>query len=84
MLFCRPHWAMVPPTQQAAVWATFRATKSRDERLRSIAYLRACADAVEAVAFKEGMPATEAKKNSYRRLVAQLEARAIALPRPGK
>lgn len=70
MLFCRSHWAMVPPAQQAAVWATYRATKGRDQRMRDVPYLTACAEAVEAVAAKLGVIGAE--NNVYRRIVKKL------------
>lgn len=66
-LFCITHWAMVPPSLQTAVYAAFRATKTREERLRSRAYLTACAEAVEAVAAKLGVVGAE--NNTYRRLL---------------
>src|SRR5437868_8727541 len=64
MLFCRPHWNMVPAPQQEAVWAAFRATKTREQRFRSRAYLTACAEAVEAVAGQLGI--VGASNNTYR------------------
>jgi len=70
MLFCRKHWAMVPAAQQAAVWATCRATKGREQRMRNAPYLTACAEAVEAVAAKLGVVGAE--NNVYRRIVKKL------------
>src|SRR5437868_3476675 len=76
MLFCRPHWNMVPAPQQEAVWAAFRATKTREQRFRSRAYLTACAEAVEAVAGQLGI--VGASNNTYRRLLkAQPERGAL-------
>lgn len=70
LLFCAPHWAMVPSAQQAAVWATYRATKGPDQRMRDVPYLTACAEAVEAVAAKLGVVGAE--NNVYRRIVQKL------------
>jgi hypothetical protein len=70
MLFCRKHWAMVPAAQQAKVWATFRATSNRAQRMRDVPYLTACAEAVEAVAAKLGVVGAE--NNVYRRIVKSL------------
>lgn len=81
LLFCAKHWAMVPPPQQAGVWAAFRATKTREERLCSREYLTVCAEAVEAVAAKLGV--VGASNNVYRRLIKTQEERG-ALQSHGK
>lgn len=53
MLMCAKHWRMVPKAEQAAVWATYRPGQER--RMNpSVAYLNAAAEAVRAVAEKEG------------------------------
>lgn len=72
MLFCLGHWRMVPEPQQRAVWATYRATTGRDDRMRNVPYLTACAEAVEAVAAKSGMKPEDARRNVYRRIVLKL------------
>jgi hypothetical protein len=62
LLMCGQHWRMVPYAIQTRVWQHYR--KGQEETLQlSVEYLRAAADAVEAVATKEGQPLD----NSFRR-----------------
>lgn len=50
---CREHWAMVPRTLQSALWATY--VPGQENRMDpSVAYLRAAAHCVRAVAEAEG------------------------------
>lgn len=76
LLFCPAHWRMVPPAVQARVWATFRDARTREARLRSRAYLTACADAVDTVATLLGATV----RNSYRAVLLAQEARGVLGP----
>lgn len=59
---------------QGAILDAYRAHKSEAERCRSLAYMSACANAVEHIARLEGKP----EANSYRRVVKLLEKQAAA------
>lgn len=72
LLMCLPHWTKVPSDLQAAVWKAYRAQPNPTQRARDIAYMTACADAVEFVARLEGRP----EANSYRRVVQLLQHQA--------
>jgi hypothetical protein len=69
---CQRHWQMVPRDVQQRIYAVARALKSRRERLSSVEFLEAWADAVEAVAAQEG----RLTRNSFRNLAEMLKARA--------
>lgn len=68
LFMCFAHWKMVPPSMQAAVWASYRNAPAA-ERARDPDYLGACANACEHVARAEGKPET----NSYRRILKLIE-----------
>lgn len=54
LLMCAPHWRMVPPGLQAAVWAAFVPEQVSGQVEPSDAWYAAAAAAVEAVARLEG------------------------------
>lgn len=54
MLMCRKHWRMVPRKLQGRVWSTYRDGQC-DDWNPSTEYCVAAADAVKAVAEKEGV-----------------------------
>lgn len=69
---CLAHWTKLPSHMQAAILAAYRANKTEVERCRSLAYMTACAEAVEYLARLEGKP----EANSYRRVVMVMEKQA--------
>lgn len=75
-LMCPAHWALVPQPIQQAIWRAYRAAGTRGQRLASVAYLEACAAAVEHVAALEG----RLTRNAYRNLANHVRA---GLIRPG-
>lgn len=60
LLMCLKHWRMVPRKLQSAVWATYRRGQCDDHSMVTEEYLLAAANAIDAVAVKEGKPATRA------------------------
>ncbi|MES2401835.1 MAG: hypothetical protein V4573_17725 [Pseudomonadota bacterium] len=71
---CRAHWIRLPSAMQGAILDAYRAHKTEAERCRSLAYMTACANAVEHIARLEGKP----EANSYRRVASILEKQAAA------
>lgn len=71
---CPSHWHMVPAEIQRRIYAAVRAHKTSAERLSSIDFLEAWADAVEAVAGKEG----RLTRNAYRNLANMVKGRQLA------
>lgn len=69
-LMCPSHWRQVPKALQDRIYAAYRANPGRTQRLSSINYLTACAEAVEHLANKEGHPT----RNTYRRLAEMVKA----------
>ena len=70
---CIKHWRMVPLTTQRTINARYRAIESPFDRMRDLAYVHACASAVQHIVRLEGRCETE---NSYSRLAAILSRRA--------
>lgn len=66
---CIHHWRLVPVAQQRQINTRFRAASSGYALMRDIAYVQACATAIEHVAALEGNPPA----NSYRNLVGVLQ-----------
>jgi hypothetical protein len=69
---CPTHWRMVPAEIQRRIYDAARKFKTSAERLSSIEFLEAWADAVEDVARQEGRLA----RNAFRNLAEMLKARA--------
>ena len=55
LLCCKQHWYAVPPALRKAVWAAYQSGQEQTKR-PSRAYLRAAAQAIIAVAEREGQP----------------------------
>lgn len=72
LFMCLQHWTRLPSALQQPIWTAYRASKNAGERGRSIAYMTACADAVEFIAKLEGKPI----ENSYRRAAVLLQRQA--------
>lgn len=70
---CPRHWHMVPPTIQARIYAAARKFKTSAQRLSSVEFLEAWADAVEAVATKEG----RLTRNAFRNLANMVKGRQL-------
>ena len=71
-LMCPSHWFKVPKNLQSAVWSAFKGTIAT-QRLDSIPYMKACAEAVEYIAKLEGKDIN----NFYRRRILFLESREV-------
>ncbi len=71
---CPDHWKMVPRPIQLRIYAAARAHRTSAERLSSVEFLEAWADAVEFVATKEG----RLTRNTYRNLAEIVKARQLA------
>lgn len=71
---CPAHWHMVPAEIQRRIYAAARAHRTSAQRLSSIDFLEAWADAVEVVAAKEG----RLTRNAYRNLANMVKARQLA------
>lgn len=69
-LMCPNHWRLLPSAMQGAINTAYRAHPSRAERLKSVPYLEACAQAVEFLAAKEG----KLTRNSFRNLAEHIKA----------
>lgn len=79
---CPAHWKMVPAEIQWRIYAAVRAHKTAAQRLSSVEFLEAWADAVESVATQED----RLTRNAFRNLanmvrVRQLQAGAGSTPR---
>lgn len=70
LFMCLHHWKMVPPIMQKEIWAQYKGT-TRAERFEKVAYLQACAIAVEHVASLEN----KNTENSYRKLIVIAQQR---------
>ena len=70
---CPVHWRMVPVEIQRRIYAAARKFKSRAQRLSSVEFLEAWADAVEAVATQED----RLTRNSFRNLANMVKARQL-------
>lgn len=70
---CPAHWKMVPGEIQRRIYAAARAHKTAAQRLSSVDFLEAWADAVEAVATAEG----RLTRNAYRNLANMVKARQL-------
>ena len=68
---CSKHWKMLPQPMQARIYAAARKHRTAGERLASIEFLEAWADAVEYVAQAEG----RLTRNTFRALANMLKAR---------
>lgn len=71
---CSRHWHMVPAAIQARIYAAARKFKTPAQRLSSVEFLEAWADAVEAVATQEG----RLTRNAFRNLASWARARQLA------
>lgn len=71
---CPEHWRMVPADIQRRIYAAARVHKTSAQRLSSVDFLEAWADAVEAVAIQEG----RLTRNAFRNLAALVKARQLA------
>jgi hypothetical protein len=71
---CPAHWKMVPAEIQRRIYAAARAHKTTTQRLSSVEFLEAWADAVEAVATKE----KRLTRNAFRGLANLVKARQLA------
>lgn len=70
---CPAHWKMVPAEVQRRIYAAARAYKSSAQRLSSVVFLEAWADAVESVATAEG----RLTRNAFRNLAEMIKARQL-------
>ncbi len=70
---CPEHWRMVPAEIQRRIYAAARAHRTSAQRLSSLDFLEAWADAVEAVATKEG----RLTRNAFRNLANMVKARQL-------
>lgn len=68
---CRHHWRLLPSAIQGAVLKARRAQTSNAQRLSSLEYLEASADAVEHLAAREGHPTRNAFRELFQRVKAQ-------------
>jgi len=70
---CPRHWHMVPAAIQARIYAAARKFQSSAQRLSSVEFLEAWADAVEAVATQEG----RLTRNAFRNLANMVRGRQL-------
>jgi hypothetical protein len=70
---CPDHWHMVPPEVQRRIYVAVRQFRTSAQRLSSVEFLEAWADAVEAVATKED----RLTRNAYRNLANMVKARQL-------
>lgn len=68
---CAAHWQMLPRPMQVRIYRVARENPTRRQRLSSVEFLEAWADAVEHVARREG----RLMGNTFRRLADLLRAR---------
>lgn len=71
---CPRHWHMVPPAIQVRIYAAARKFKTSAQRLSSVEFLEAWADAVESVAAQEG----RLPRNAFRNLATWAKARQLS------
>jgi hypothetical protein len=74
---CPDHWHQVPVAIQRRIYAAARAHKTSAQRLSSIEFLEAWADAVEAVATAEG----RLTRNAFRSLANMVKQRQLTAGR---
>jgi hypothetical protein len=70
---CPAHWKMVPTEIQQRIYTAARAHKTTAQRLSSVDFLEAWADAVEAVATKED----RLTRNTFRNLANMVKSRQL-------
>jgi hypothetical protein len=70
---CAAHWNMVPAEIQRRIYAAARAHKTSAQRLSSVDFLEAWADAVESVATQED----RLTRNAFRNLAEMVKARRL-------
>jgi hypothetical protein len=70
---CPRHWAMLPPQMQARIYAVARQFKTRAQRLSSVEFLEAWADAIEFIAREEDNP----PRNAFRGLAELVKRRQL-------
>jgi hypothetical protein len=70
---CPAHWKMVPAAIQQRIYSAARAHKTTAQRLSSVDFLEAWADAVESVAAQEG----RLTRNAFRNLANMVKARQL-------
>lgn len=70
---CPAHWKMLPGEIQRRIYAAARAHKTTAQRLSSVDFLEAWADAVEFVAAKEG----RLTRNVFRTLANMVNERQL-------
>jgi len=75
---CPHHWRMVPLDVQRRIYAAARKFTTSAERLSSVEFLEAWADAVEFVAMQEG----RLTRNAYRNLANWTKRRALTTAAP--
>lgn len=71
---CPHHWSMVPLAIQRRIWAAARKYPTSAERLASVEFLEAWAEAVELVAMQEG----RLTRNAYRNLANWAKSRQLS------
>lgn len=72
---CPAHWKMVPSHIQRRIYAAARAHKTSAQRLSSVDFLEAWADAVESVATQEG----RLTRNAFRELANMVKPRQVGI-----
>ena len=70
---CPAHWKMVPIEIQRRIYAAARAHKTTAQRLSSVDFLEAWADAVEFIAAQEG----RLTRNAFRNLANMVKERQL-------
>ncbi|MBX3660706.1 MAG: hypothetical protein KF740_19905 [Ramlibacter sp.] len=70
---CPKHWAMVPVSVQRRIYAACKVYVTSADRLSSVEFLEAWADAVEYVAMQEG----RLTRNAYRNLANWVRRRQL-------
>lgn len=70
---CPKHWAMLPAEAQQRIYAAARKFKTAAERLSSVEFLEAWADAIEHIARTEG----RLERNAYRNLANLVKDREL-------
>jgi hypothetical protein len=73
MGMCPAHWRMVPAEIQRRIYAAVRKHRTSAQRLSSVEFLEAWADAVEAVATQEG----RLTRNTFRNLANMVKSRQL-------
>lgn len=70
---CPAHWQMVPVDVQRRIYAAARASKTSAERLSSVEFLEAWAEAIEHVATRED----RLTRNAFRNLANMVKERQL-------